>query len=61
MGVTLSGPAYVLGYNTGVVNGALITEWGITKKHIGIFYHAVYEASAQGILRVVFIKVKHNI
>ena len=52
MGVTLSGPAYVLGYNTGVVNGALI---------IGIFYHAVYEASAQGILRVVFIKVKHNI
>ena len=56
MGVPILGPAHGWGYNKGVVNSASIPETSITKKHLGICYHAVHEASAQGIWKVGFCK-----
>jgi len=61
LGVPILGPAYIFGDNKSVVNGASIPECKISKKHLGICYHAVREASAQGVWRVGFIKGKYNI
>ena len=61
LGVPLSGPTLIFGDNQSVVNGASIPECKINKKHLGICYHAVREASAAGIWRVGFIKGKYNI
>ena len=61
VGVTISGTANVWGDNKGVVNSASIPETRIIKKYLGICYHSVREASAQGICKVVFFKVFNNI
>ena len=61
MGVRILGPAHVWGDNKGVVNSAFISETRITKKYLGIFYHAVRKASAQGIWKVSFCKGVDNI
>lgn len=61
MGVPLAGPAIVFGDNKSVVNGASIPEAKLSKKHLGICYHAVREASAAGIWKVGFTKGVDNI
>ena len=61
MGVPLAGPAIVFGDNKSVVNGASIPEHKLSKKHLGICYHAVREASAAGIWKVGFCKGTNNI
>ena len=61
MGVPLGGPAVVFGDNKSVVNGASIPEAKLSKKHLGICYHAVREASAAKIWKVGFVKGKYNI
>ena len=61
MGVPLAGPAIVFGDNKSVVSGASIPEHKLSKKHLGICYHAVREASAAGIWKVGFTKGVHNI
>ena len=61
MDVASNGPAYMIGYNMGVVNGASIPQWKISKKHPGICYHDVLEASAAGIWRLGFVKGKYKI
>jgi len=61
MRVPLIGPTLMFGDNKSVVNSASIPEHKITKKHLGICYHAVREAAAQGIWRVGWCKSAHNI
>ena len=61
VGLPILGPACVWGDNKGVVNSASIPETRITKKHIGICYHVVREASAQGIWKVGFYNGVNNI
>ena len=60
-GLTILRPDHVWGDNKGVVNSASIPETRITKKHLGIFYHAFREVSEQGIWKVGFCKVVNNI
>ena len=43
MGVPLSGHAYVFGNNKGMVKGASIIEWKLTKKNLGIFHNTENE------------------
>ena len=61
MGVPILGPAHVWGENKGVVNSASIPETSITKKHLGIFSHAVREASSQVIWKVGLCNLVNNI
>ena len=61
MRVPLSGPAVVFGDNKSVVNSVSIPEVKLLKKHLGICYHAVREASAARIWKVGFVKGKYNI
>ena len=61
MGFSINGPVYMFGDNMSVVDGASISNWKISKKHLGFFYHAVREASKDGIWRVWFLKGKYNI
>ena len=61
MGVPILGLANVWGDNKGIVNSASIPETMITKKHLGICYHSVCEASEQGIWKVGFCKGVKNI
>ena len=61
LGVPLAGPAVVFGDNKSVVNGASIPEAKLSKKHLGICYHAVREASAAGVWKVGFTKGVDNI
>ena len=61
LGVPLAGPAIVFGDNKSVVNGASIPEAKLSKKHLGICYHAIREASAAGIWKVGFTKGADNI
>ena len=61
MDVAINGPAYIFGYNMSVVNGASIPQWKISKKHPGICYHDVLEASVAGIWRLGFVKGKYKI
>ena len=62
MGVPLAGPAIVFGGdNKSVVNGASIPEAKLSKKHLGICYHAVRKASAAKIWKVGFVKGKYNV
>ena len=44
-----------------LVNGASIQESNISKKHLGIFYYAVKEASAAVICEIEFVKGTNNI
>ena len=52
MGVPILGPAHVWVDNKGVVNSASSPDISITKNPLGICYHAVCEASVQGIWKV---------
>ena len=61
LGVPLVGPAIVFGDNQSVVNGASIPENKLNKKHLGICYHAVREATAAGVWKVGFTKGVDNI
>ena len=61
MGVPLDGPAVCWCDNQSVANGASIPEQKLSKKHLGICYHAVREASAAKIWLVGFIEGKDNI
>jgi len=61
MGVPLTGPAVCWCDNQSVANGASIPEHKLNKKHLGICYHAVREASAAKIWEVGFIKGEWNI
>ena len=61
MGVSLDGPAVVWCDNQSVAKGAAVPEAKLNKKHLGICYHAVREASAAKIWQVGFIKGEHNI
>ena len=61
MGVPLDGPAVCWCDNQSVANGASIPEQKLSKKHLGICYHAVREASAAKIWLVGFIEGKNNI
>ena len=61
MGVRILGPAHVWGDNKGVVNSAFISETRITKKYLGIFYHAVRKASAQGIWLYLVVVILTNV
>ena len=61
MGVPIEGPAVVWCDNKSVANGAAVPEAKLSKKHLGICYHAVREASAAGIWMVGFTHGKHNI
>jgi len=61
MGVPLDGPAVVWCDNQSVAKGAAVPEAKLNKKHLGICYHAVREASAAKIWQVGFIKGEHNI
>ena len=61
MGVPLDGPAVVWCDNKSVANGASVPEAKLNKKHLGICYHAVREASAAGLWMVGFTHGKHNI
>ena len=59
--VLLSGHSYAFSDNKGIVDGESISECNITKKGLGMFYHAGPEDSAQEIWWVGFLKGKHNI
>ena len=61
MGVPIDGPAVVWCDNKSVANGAAVPEAKLNKKHLGICYHAVREASAAGVWMVGFTHGKHNI
>jgi hypothetical protein len=61
MGVPIDGPAICWCDNQSVANGASIPEQKLSKKHLGICYHAVREASAAKIWLVGFIEGKNNI
>ena len=61
MGVTILGPAHVWGDNKGVVNSSSIPETSTTNKNLGICYHAVHDASEQGVWKVSFCKGVDNI
>jgi hypothetical protein len=61
MGVPLSGPAVVWCDNKSVADGASVPEAKLNKKHLGICYHAVREASAAGIWMAGFVPGKFNI
>lgn len=61
MGVPIDGPAVVWCDNKTVVNGASVPEAKLSKKHLGICYHAVREASAAKIWQVGFVPGKYNI
>ena len=61
MGVPIDGPAAVWCDNKTVVNGASIPEAKLSKKHLGICYHAVREAAAAKIWQVGFVKGEYNI
>ena len=61
MGVPLEGPAVVWCDNQSVAKGASVPEVRLNKKHLGICYHAVREASAAGIWMIGFTKGVHNI
>jgi hypothetical protein len=52
-GIPINGPAFVYCDNQGVVKNVSIPESVLSKKHIAINYHAVREAVAANILRVV--------
>ena len=55
LGVPIDGPAVVWCDNQSVANGAAVPEAKLNKKHLGICYHAVREASAAKIWQVGFI------
>ena len=57
----MAGPAVVWGDNQSVVNSAAIPTNKLNKKHLGICYHAVREASAAGIWTVGFVKGIYNL
>ena len=61
VGVLILGPAHVWGDNKGVANSASTPETSIKNKHPGICYHAVREASGQGIWKVGFCKGVNSI
>ena len=61
LGVPIDGPAVVWCDNQTVVNGASVPEAKLSKKHLGICYHAVREASAAKIWQVGFVPGKYNI
>ncbi len=61
LGVPIYGPAVVWCDNQTVVNGASVPEAKLSKKHLGICYHAVREASAAKIWQVGFIKGEYNV
>ena len=44
-----------------IVNAVSILESKISKKHLGIWYHAVIEASTAGICKLGFVKGTNNI
>ena len=53
--VSIDGPAVVWCDNQSVANGAAVPEAKLNKKHLGVCYHAVREASAAKIWQVGFI------
>ena len=59
--VHLDGPAVVWCDNKSVANGASVPAAKLNKKHLGICYHAVREASAAKVWMVGFTHGKHNI
>ena len=56
----INGPEIVFGYNMSVVNAVSILKSNISKKHLGIWYHAVREASTAGIYKLGFGKGTNN-
>ena len=60
MGVPINGPAQFFGDNMIVFNSASIPECNISKKHLGIFYQYIQEASEAGIRWVGFVKGKYK-
>ena len=61
MGVLIDGPANIFGGNMNVVDGESIPESNPSEDQLGIFYHDVRGAYVDGIFKVVFVKVTHNI
>ena len=61
MGGIVDGLVIVFGDNLSVVNGELIPEFSLSKKHLEICYYTVREASAAGICKVGYVKGNHNI
>ena len=61
MEVLINVPDVCFGDNMSVVNGVSILESNILKNHLGVWYHAVIEASAAGIWKLGFVKGTNNI
>ena len=59
--VPIGGHTIFFGDNVSVVNGASILESNLLKNHLGICYHAVREAYADGTCKVGFVKGTYNI
>ena len=61
MEVPINRQQIVSGGNMSVVNVVSILESKISKNHLGVWYHAVIEASAAGIWKLGFVKGTNNI
>ena len=61
LGAPIDGPVVVWCDNQSVAKGAAVPEAKLNKKHLGVCYHAVREASAAKIWQVGFIKGEHNV
>jgi hypothetical protein len=61
VGVTLDGPALMLGDNMSVVLNTTVPSSVLKKKHNEIAYHRVREAIAERIMRFAYIKSEENV
>ena len=61
LGVSLNGPALMLGDNMSVVLNTTVPSSVIKKKHLGISYHRVREAIAAKILRFAHVRSEANL
>ena len=58
MDVPINQKSYMVRHNMSVFNGAYVPDCKISKKHMGIWYHAVKYSSAAGICGVGFVKFR---
>ena len=61
MGVPLSGPSYIYGYNMSVIHNTQRPESTLTKKNNSICYHDLREAVAMGECLTRHIPTKDNL
>ena len=60
-GIPLDGPTLLFGDNLGVVQQASFVDADLTKRHVAISYHLVWEAIVAGIILPYWIGTEENL